>query len=126
MTAGIIETPRLTLRPLSKDDTDLLVDLDGDPEVMRYLTNGNPTSSDETARIIQESLSHRWLAFQRAEQEFVGWFGLPHSATMSTRSATASGSRHGVRASRPRAWALCSWWLLRSSARDECGRRRWR
>ena len=80
MTAGTIETPRLTLRPLSSGDGDLLVHLDSDPEVMRFLTNGKPTPYDEVAAVVQRSLGHRWLAFQRAENEFVGWFGLPPSA----------------------------------------------
>ncbi|MBA2715818.1 MAG: GNAT family N-acetyltransferase, partial [Propionibacteriales bacterium] len=46
---------------------------------MRYLTNGKPTPYDEVADVVQRSLGHRWLAFQQAENEFVGWFGLPHS-----------------------------------------------
>lgn len=44
MRIGTIETPRLTLRPISPDDVQLLVDLDGDAEVMRYLTNGLPVA----------------------------------------------------------------------------------
>lgn len=40
MTASIIETGRTALRPLSASDVDLMVDLVGDPQVMRYLTNG--------------------------------------------------------------------------------------
>lgn len=80
MTAGTIETPRLTLRPLSTGDVDLLVDLDGDPEVMRYLTNGVPTAYDEMAAVVLRSLGHRWLGFERAKNEFVDWFGLPQSA----------------------------------------------
>ncbi len=80
MRIGAVETPRLTLRPISPDDVQLLVDLDGDPEVMRYLTNRRPPSYEEMTRIVQESLGHRWLAFERTANEFVGWFGLPPSA----------------------------------------------
>jgi len=39
-----LETDRLVLRPFTADDVDNLVDLDGDPAVMRYLTGGKPTS----------------------------------------------------------------------------------
>jgi RimJ/RimL family protein N-acetyltransferase len=37
MTAPILETPRLLLRPFTDDDTDGLAALCADPEVMRYL-----------------------------------------------------------------------------------------
>ena len=33
-----LTTPRLELRPLKADDSDLLVELDGDPDVMEFLT----------------------------------------------------------------------------------------
>ena len=34
----LLETARLVLRPFTGDDADELVELDSDPEVMRYLT----------------------------------------------------------------------------------------
>lgn len=34
----VLETARLRLRRLTPDDLDRLVDLDADPEVMRYIT----------------------------------------------------------------------------------------
>jgi hypothetical protein len=37
-----LETERLVLRRFTPEDVDLLVELDGDPEVMRYLTGGAP------------------------------------------------------------------------------------
>ena len=41
-----IETERMVLRAFNADDVDNLVELDGDPEVMRYLTGGQPTSRE--------------------------------------------------------------------------------
>ena len=38
-----LETDRLLLRYAVEADAELLHDLDGDPEVMRYLTGGKPT-----------------------------------------------------------------------------------
>jgi len=38
-----LRTARLVLRRLTWADVDSLVELDGDPEVMRFLTNGKPT-----------------------------------------------------------------------------------
>lgn len=39
----IVATERLVLRQFTGSDYDLLVELDSDPEVMRYLTGGVPT-----------------------------------------------------------------------------------
>ena len=38
-----LQTERLTLRHFTVDDADLLIELDSDPAVMRYLTGGEPT-----------------------------------------------------------------------------------
>jgi RimJ/RimL family protein N-acetyltransferase len=39
----ILETERLSLRRFTSADGDRLVDLDSDPEVMRFLNGGEPT-----------------------------------------------------------------------------------
>lgn len=77
-----LETARMTLRPITTDDVELLVALDTDPEVMRYISGGKPSARDETERIVQRSLGHRWLGFERETGELVGWFGIrPSTAT---------------------------------------------
>ena len=73
-------TERLALRPLDASDVDLLVALDADPEVTRYISGGKPTPRDEAARIVERALGHRWIASDRATGEFVGWLGLRPSA----------------------------------------------
>jgi len=45
--SAVIETDRLTLVPITMDDVDLLVALDADPEVMRFISGGRATSVDE-------------------------------------------------------------------------------
>jgi RimJ/RimL family protein N-acetyltransferase len=45
-----LETERLLLRRFTPADADLLVALDGDPEVMRYLSGGSPTPREEIER----------------------------------------------------------------------------
>jgi RimJ/RimL family protein N-acetyltransferase len=52
---GSFETDRLVLRPITVDDVDLLVDLDSDPEVMRYLT-GRPSRRLEIETVIRDRL----------------------------------------------------------------------
>jgi RimJ/RimL family protein N-acetyltransferase len=77
-----LDTERMTLRPITMDDVDLLVALDSDPEVMRYISGGKPTSRAEAERIVKMSLGHRWLGFDKITEEFIGWFGIrPSTAT---------------------------------------------
>ena len=71
-----VTTARLALRPITTDDVDLIVALDADPEVMRFVNGGRSTPRVEAARIVERSLGHRWVAFERDGDAFVGWFGL--------------------------------------------------
>ena len=41
-----LETERLALRRFTADEADLLIELDSDPAVMRYLTGGEPTAPE--------------------------------------------------------------------------------
>lgn len=83
-----LETERLVLRRLTAGDAELLVQLDSDLEVMRYLT-GQPTPRDE---IEQKMLPGILAAYERHPQlgtfaaheqssgTFLGWFGLQATA----------------------------------------------
>jgi RimJ/RimL family protein N-acetyltransferase len=71
-----VTTARMVLRAITIDDADRLVELDRDPEVMRFINGGRPTPRDEAARIVERALGHRWMAFERAGDALVGWFGL--------------------------------------------------
>jgi len=80
-----LETDRLILRRVTPDDVDLLVDLDGDPRVMRFITGGRPTPRDEIEHdILPAWLAYYdrspgygfWIAIERATGEFLGWFHL--------------------------------------------------
>lgn len=80
-----LETDRLTLRRLTPDDVDALVELDGDPAVMRYLSGGPATPREEIER---DYLPHFmgyydryegygfWAAIERTSGDFLGWFHL--------------------------------------------------
>lgn len=86
MTAHILlETGRLRLRRFVPADADLLVELDADPEVMRYITYGQPTPRSAYV----ETYMPRWFAIYQAQPglgyfaaerretgEFLGWFHL--------------------------------------------------
>jgi RimJ/RimL family protein N-acetyltransferase len=71
-----LETPRLDLRPLTVRDVDLLLELDSDPEVMRFISGGKPSSRKEVEATVQDSLGARWIAFRKDTDAFIGWFGL--------------------------------------------------
>ena len=75
-----VGTERMMLRPITLGDTDELVALDSDPEVMRFLTGGKPTLRDQMIETIRQHLDGRWMAFDRSTNQFVGWFGLVPTA----------------------------------------------
>ena len=77
-----LTTPRLELRPLKADDSDLLVELDGDPDVMEFLT-GRGTAPHEVVEVWMPRRTDPahdalglgyWSAFEN--DVFVGWFCL--------------------------------------------------
>src|SRR5271165_5818183 len=71
-----LETQRLTLRAIRADDVDVLVALDADPEVMRFINGGQASTRADIEDMVRHTLGHRWLAFERSGEAFVGWFGL--------------------------------------------------
>jgi Acetyltransferase (GNAT) domain len=70
------------LREFAPDDVDNLVELDGDPEVMRYMTGSRATQRevierDELPVFMRRSGGYGfWAAVEKASGAFVGWFHL--------------------------------------------------
>ena len=83
-----LETERLILRRFTPADADLLVELDSDPEVMRYLSGGPPTPREEIEQdILPAWLRYYergdrygfWAAIEKGSGDFIGWFHFrPH------------------------------------------------
>jgi RimJ/RimL family protein N-acetyltransferase len=79
-----LDTARLTLRRFTADDAELLIELDSDPAVMRYLSGGEPTPAEEIRdRDLPSILAgyESWggdfgvfAARSRDDGAFVGWF----------------------------------------------------
>ncbi|MGW2406962.1 GNAT family N-acetyltransferase [Streptomyces sp. NPDC001739] len=78
-----LETGRIALRPFTAGDVDRLVDLDGDPEVMRYLNGGRPTPretirTERLPRLMRTFAATGtvgyWAAEAKDTQAFLGWF----------------------------------------------------
>jgi RimJ/RimL family protein N-acetyltransferase len=79
----ILQTPRLVLRQFTEADVDNLFALNSDPEVMRYLTGGQPTPREEIRDLIipvhlgvygRLDRLGTWAAESAATGEFLGWF----------------------------------------------------
>ena len=78
-----LETEHLVLRRFTEDDVDELVALDGDPEVMRYVTGGRPTSREEIeTEVLPAFLGYYeryagfgfWAVVEKSSGEVIGWF----------------------------------------------------
>jgi RimJ/RimL family protein N-acetyltransferase len=78
-----LETERLVLRRFAEDDIDNLVELDGDPEVMKFINGGRPTPRQEIENdVLPAFLGYYerfagygfWAAEEKATGRFVGWF----------------------------------------------------
>ena len=78
-----LETDRLVLRQFTTADAGLLTDLDADPDVMRYVTGGAPTTREEIeTEFLPAFLGYYrryqgygfWAAIEKPTGDFLGWF----------------------------------------------------
>src|SRR5882762_5002096 len=81
----VMETDRMMLRRFTVADVDNIVELDGDPAVMRFLTGGQPTPRSEVESEILPRILRtyeetpnlgRWAALAKSSGQFLGWFAL--------------------------------------------------
>lgn len=80
-----IETSRLILRPFVLEDLEAFFLIRSDPEVMRYIRDGQPLSREETQRnliqIIQHYCQHNfgfWAVIYKQTQTLIGYCGLKY------------------------------------------------
>lgn len=78
-----LETQRMIFREITIEDEDNLMDLDSDPEVMKFLTLGTPSTREEIQatliRIRDLFTKHNgrfgiWAAIEKETGKFMGWF----------------------------------------------------
>lgn len=81
----IFETPRLILRRFTFDDAPLVLKLNNDPDVLKYLHEPMLTTQDEAreviSKIIMPQYDHnlgRWAMITKDEKAFIGWCGLKY------------------------------------------------
>lgn len=81
------ETPRLTLRRFTQADANLLLQLNSNPEVLKYL-HEPPLATEEQALHILNTIIlpqyknnlGRWAMHLKTTNEFIGWCGLKYLA----------------------------------------------
>ncbi|WP_130450512.1 GNAT family N-acetyltransferase [Kribbella rubisoli] len=85
-----LDTERLTLRRFTPADVELLVALNSDPEVMRFLT-GRPPPRDHIEEVVLPEMlevyaEHPQLGHFAAEADgvFIGWFGMQPTSDAKT------------------------------------------
>ena len=70
------DTARLSFVPAQPGDAPLLVALDADPAVTRFINGGRPTTLAENRQRIVAAGGRLWLAREPRTGEVVGWFSL--------------------------------------------------
>jgi RimJ/RimL family protein N-acetyltransferase len=81
----IFETPRLILRRFTEADAPLLLQLNRDHEIVKYVHERTLQTEEEARMIIMniilpqyERKLGRWATYTKADNEFIGWCGLKH------------------------------------------------
>ncbi|MGB4843947.1 MAG: GNAT family N-acetyltransferase, partial [Ferruginibacter sp.] len=81
----VFQTPRLILRQLTIEDAPLILELNSDPEVVKYLHEPTLQSVEQAQKIITDIILPqyknklgRWAIHTKDDMEFIGWCGLKH------------------------------------------------
>jgi len=81
----IFESERLLFCEFTEDDVQLLLDLNSNPNVIRYVHEPPPTIENTTAALQKiilpqyELYGHgRWAVYLKSNDEFIGWCGLKY------------------------------------------------
>ncbi|MEP7165925.1 MAG: GNAT family N-acetyltransferase [Ferruginibacter sp.] len=81
----IFETPRLILRRFTEEDAALLLELNSDAEVLKYLHEPILETEERAREIIRDIILPqyeldlgRWAIHKKDDQQFIGWCGLKH------------------------------------------------
>ncbi len=77
-----LTTDRLMLRRFTLDDVDALLALDSDPNVRRFVEDGEKVNRETALETIEYWLAHYeprelfgfWAAIERTSSAFLGWF----------------------------------------------------
>jgi RimJ/RimL family protein N-acetyltransferase len=88
-----LETERLVLRRFTTGDVDNLASLDADPDVMRFVSGGIPTSRDD----IETEFLPAFLGYYQRYQAFGFWAAIEKSPGISWAGSTSGRGREAPR-----------------------------
>ena len=78
----IFETPRLILRQFTVSDAPLILALNSDPEVVKYLHEPTLKTEEQAEKILRDIILPqyknnlgRWAIYTKENMGFIGWCG---------------------------------------------------
>lgn len=81
----LFQTPRLFLRQFTEADAPLILELNSDPEIVKYLHEPTLKTVDHAAQILKDIILPqydnglgRWAIHVKENNEFIGWCGLKY------------------------------------------------
>lgn len=81
----VFETPRLILGQFTQEDAPLILGLNSDPEIVKYVHEPTLTTEEQARKIIIDIIlpqyqNHlgRWAIYTKSDNEFIGWCGLKY------------------------------------------------
>lgn len=83
--AIVFQTPRLVLRHFSEADAPLILKLNSDPEIVKYVHEPVLKNEEEAKNILDDIILPqyklnlgRWAIHTKSDYEFIGWCGLKY------------------------------------------------
>ncbi len=81
----VLETPRLILRRITLADAPLILDLNSDPEIVKYVDEPTLKTVEQAEEIIANIILPqyknnlgRWAIHTKDDMDFIGWCGLKY------------------------------------------------
>lgn len=81
----VLETPRLILSRFTEDDSPLILELNSDPEIVKYVHEPVLTTEVQAKNILIDIILPqyknnlgRWATYVKSNNEFIGWCGLKY------------------------------------------------
>ncbi len=81
----IFQTPRLILRQITIEDAPLILELNSDPEIVKYVHEPTLETVEQAQKIIADIILPqyknnlgRWAIITKETHEFIGWCGLKY------------------------------------------------
>ncbi len=81
----VFETPRLIVGQFTQNDAPLILQLNSDPEIVKYVHEPVLTTEEQAKKIIVDIILPqykknlgRWATYIKSNNEFIGWCGLKY------------------------------------------------